>query len=266
MYSFLFDRKSLILLVAGLATAGGLLFVSGLLVGVVWGVPGAAAPPPAAPVIRPVAVSLAKPCPPQAEPEAQPAESDAPAEQWADLDQEEKASGSSAGERSAAPADPVASEASVLPGRGDGMSGLAGADRTTPAGAPAGANEAPSVGPLAQAAPPSSYLEDSTGRAPEPGKPAPEAAAPATQTQPVAASDARFSLQVGAYRQAENSSRAVQELQRLGYDAYVVAEGGRGTLRTVRIGRYADMADAERAAAEFRRREGRAAIVRTQGS
>jgi cell division septation protein DedD len=231
MYSFLFDRKSLILLFAGLATVGGLLFVSGLLVGVVWGVPGAAAPP--APALRPAAVSLSRPCPPatepQAEPEAPPAESDPPAEQWADLD---RSSGSNAAEEPLAP--------------------QAGDERA--ATETAGPPEAPAVPPVAaaEAAP--------TTQTP----PALQAAAPAPP--PAALGDARFSLQIGAYRQAENSARAMQDLQRRGYDAYVVAEGGRGTLRTVRIGRYAEREEAERAASEFRRRERREAIVREMGS
>lgn len=39
MYNFIFDRKSLALLVGGLAFAGGLLFFAGVLVGVNWAVP-----------------------------------------------------------------------------------------------------------------------------------------------------------------------------------------------------------------------------------
>jgi cell division septation protein DedD len=62
MYNFVFDRKSLALLLTGLAFAGGLLFFAGLLVGVNWAVPYetriAALPPP-----PPIPEPLAEPAP-----------------------------------------------------------------------------------------------------------------------------------------------------------------------------------------------------------
>lgn len=65
MFSFVFDKKSLTLLLAGLVTAGGLLFFAGLLVGVSQGLPTGT---PAA-YVRPVPAKQ-RPCP---EPEPAPA-------------------------------------------------------------------------------------------------------------------------------------------------------------------------------------------------
>jgi cell division septation protein DedD len=76
----------------------------------------------------------------------------------------------------------------------------------------------------------------------------------------------RYSLQIGAFREAKNSEKAIQELQTKGYEPYVIEQKGRSILQTVRIGRYADRAEALRAASDFRRREGLEAIVRPIGS
>lgn len=61
MYNFVFDRKSLAMLLTGLAFAGGLLFFAGLLVGVNWAVPYetrvtslSPLPPPPQPLPEPV--------------------------------------------------------------------------------------------------------------------------------------------------------------------------------------------------------------------
>ena len=69
MYSFLFDRKSLTLLICGFVVGGGLLFFSGVLVGVYWSLPygteiqaGAVAPlPRPAPRPAPAPVPAAAP-------------------------------------------------------------------------------------------------------------------------------------------------------------------------------------------------------------
>ena len=39
MYNFVFDRKSMVLLLSGVTVGGSLLFFAGLLVGVSWGLP-----------------------------------------------------------------------------------------------------------------------------------------------------------------------------------------------------------------------------------
>jgi cell division septation protein DedD len=193
MYNFLFDKKSLILLLAGLLTGGGLLFSAGLLIGVQWGLPGGrsvvAAP------LAPRQASYSQPCPPAAAPAYQP-----PA--VADVVEEPE----------------PAPEPVVLEQR--------------------------------------AALEPSPEPSPEPVPLAEPLAAP---IQPAAVT-AAYSLQIGAFRQAENSARVVQDLQSRGYDAYVVGE--RGRLRIVRVGRFADRVEAVRAAADFQRREGMAAIIR----
>jgi len=80
MYNFLFDKKSLFLLLAGMVVAGGVLFFSGLLVGVQWGLPVEAAVAPRAPQVPPKRAAFLpadRPCRP--EPEARPAPAPAPA-------------------------------------------------------------------------------------------------------------------------------------------------------------------------------------------
>ena len=86
MYNFLFDKKSLFLLLAGMVVAGGVLFFSGLLVGVQWGLPVEAAVAPPAPRTprmaqvppkRATFLPADRPCRP--EPEAKPAPTPAPA-------------------------------------------------------------------------------------------------------------------------------------------------------------------------------------------
>lgn len=110
---------------------------------------------------------------------------------------------------------------------------------------------------------------------PEPPAPAPvpppavvQAPAPDPTPPLVPAADgpARYSLQIGAFREARNSEKTIQELQSKGYEPYVIEQRGRSVLQTVRVGRYADRAEALRAAADFRRREGMEAIVRPLGS
>jgi cell division septation protein DedD len=196
MYNFLFDKKSLVLLLAGATVAGGALFFSGLLVGVQYGLP---ADPEPVVISRPAAKLAAdRPCRPAMVP--------------------------------ATPAPvPV----------------------TAPAPAPdlrAAAVPQPAPQP---APPPAPVLQPAVSRIPEP-----------VSTE----GPARFSLQIGAFREARNSEKAIQELQGKGYEPYVVEQKGRSVLQTVRVGRYADRAEALRAAADFRRREGMEAIVRPLGS
>jgi len=237
MYSFLFDRKSLLLMLAGLATAGCLLFVSGLLVGVFYGLPGggppqvAAAPPRALPAAWPAS----SPCP------AVPADSPALAEP-----------GGPPAEEQSAPL--PAEEPAAQPDRPEKWAEAAPAFAAPDPDPVREAENRPEPAPAAVPAP----------RAAEPQERAdldPPAGEPAVRSSP----GGRFSLQVGAFRQAENSARAVEQLIRRGYDAYVVEEGRGRTMRVVRIGRYADREEARRAALDFRQREGQEAIVRTVG-
>jgi cell division protein FtsN len=198
MYNFLFDKKSLVLLVAGMIVAGGMLFFGGVLLGVQWGLPAessnATYVPPSEP--RPTALPASRPCPPAGTPAAAP--------------------------------------------------------RLEPAPAPS-PQETPAA-PLEQRAGIDSEPATEPARLDSPAAPEP------------AARPAAFSLQVGAFREAVNSARVVRDLKIRGYEPYVIEQHGRKVLQTVRIGRYADLDEATRAALDFRRREGMAAIVRPAGS
>jgi septal ring-binding cell division protein DamX len=237
MYSFLFDRKSLLLMLAGLATAGCLLFVSGLLVGVFYGLPGSGPPEVAAasPRALPAAWPSSSPCPPVP----------------ADL----RLRAESAVPRAEARPAPPEDEATASPALPDVAEKWAEA-------APAFA--VPDPDPVRDAETEAEPTAAPGPRAAEPQKLAdlePSARDPAVRSTP----GGRFSLQVGAFRQAENSARAVEELLRRGYDAYVVEEGRGRPLRSVLVGRYADREAARRAALDFKQREGQEAIVRTAG-
>jgi cell division protein FtsN len=203
MYNFLFDKKSLFLLLGGMIVAGGVLFFSGLLVGVQWGLPAEAAVAPPAPRIAPKRAAFVPDRPCRPEPEVRPAPTPTP------------------------PA-PVAAPALKPDLR-------------------VSAEPAPLPIPTPKAMP-------AVARTPEP-------TTPVTPDRP-----GRYSLQIGAFREAKNSEKAIQELQTKGYEPYVIEQKGRSVLQTVRIGRYADRAEALRAASDFRRREGVEAIVRPIGS
>jgi cell division septation protein DedD len=108
-------------------------------------------------------------------------------------------------------------------------------------------------------------------------KPAPAAPAPLLQprrsTRPrpapaplpaaVPTGEARYTVQVGAFSQLENSQATVAELARRGYEPYVVElrSSRGGVLHTVRVGRYPDRGAAARAASDLRRKERMEAIV-----
>jgi cell division septation protein DedD len=216
MYNFLFDKKSLVLLVVGMIVAGGMLFFGGVLLGVQWGLPAesssAALAPPSEP--RPAALPASRPCPPVATP--------------------------------AAPT----REGPAVPGI-----------EPQPAPSP---QEAPAPQPVEQRTAIDPGTDPAVGLAIEHAK---DSARPESPSAPEpAARPAAFSLQVGAFREAVNSARVVRDLKGRGYEPYVVEQRGRMLLRTVRVGRYADLDEATRAALDFRRREGMAAIVRPAGS
>ena len=232
MYTFLFDKKSLVLLLAGAAVLGGVLFFSGVLIGVQWGLPlpgtPAAAPSPAP---RKAAVPAGlRPCRPESVPFAP------------------------APEPAAAPE--LRAEAAPLP--------------APPEVRPAPAPQSLPVESLAREA---QDTQETLARtepeaAPAPTTAEPIMAAPATAmaSAPPAVSagetGGRYSLQVGAFREAKNSEKVIQDLQARGYTPYIVEQRGRSVLQTVRVGRYAGRAEAARAAVDFRRRVGMSAIVR----
>ncbi|MFL6233243.1 MAG: SPOR domain-containing protein [Thermoanaerobaculia bacterium] len=219
MYNFLFDKRSLVLLLAGMGIAGGVLFFAGVLVGVQWSFPIEAAPAaaPARPMPRRAALRAAeRPCKPAPE---------------------------------AAPAAPQPVPLPALFPRAEQKRAA-----VAPAPEPVTVEPAPPA-PVPAPAPAAAAVAVTPAPDPEP-KASPE---PAT-------GPGRYSLQVGAFRDARNSEKVIQDLQARGYEPYVVEQKGRSVLRTVRIGRYADRTEALRAASELRRREGLEAIVRPLGS
>lgn len=193
MYNFLFDRKSLVLMLAGMGTAGGLIFFGGLLTGLQISLPPETLTV-AAPAPRPAALPAERPCTPA--PAAEPPQPSTD-ELWAstDVPQEE--------------AEPVQEPEPAF-------------EEPAPVAQPA-------VMKMAASPPP-----------PMDG----------------------YSLQVGAFRQAANSEKVLQDLRSRGYEPYVIEERGRSLLRTVRVGRYTDRREALRAASEFERSEGMDVIVR----
>jgi cell division protein FtsN len=120
----------------------------------------------------------------------------------------------------------------------------------------------------ASAAPPVEPGDFLSESAPAPA-PAPTVAQAMTRSEPratPAGGPGRYSLQIGAFREAKNSEQVIQDLVSRGYEPYVIEQRGRSVLRTVRVGRYSGRSEALRAASEFRRREGMEAVVRPIGS
>ena len=219
MYNFLFDKKSLVLLLMGAVVAGGVRFFSGLLVGVQFGLPfeggPAAAVRPAVPR-RAALVPADRPCVP--EPLAAPAAPQKNVPEAAPIPEPELRASA------APPVEPEAFLSEPAP---------------TPAPAPTVAQASVQV----------------ITRTSEPRATAVPAGGPG-----------RFSLQIGAFRDPENSEKVIQDLVSRGYEPYVIEQRGRSLLRTVRVGRYSGRSEALRAASEFRRREGLEAVVRPIGS
>lgn len=215
MYTFLFDKKSLVLLLTGTAVTGGLLFFGGVLVGVQWGLPLGSYTAPA-PVVRTASLPAERPCKP--EPEAAPL--------------------------------PIAPVAPATP---------------EPA-APEFEEPEPQTFAAAslprETAPVISAMEEPR---PEPAAAPPVLPEPEPAILMASDSQGRYSLQIGAFRQVENSVKVIQDLQSKGYEPYVIEERGRSVLKTVRIGRFVKRGEALKAASDFRRREGMEAIVRPIG-
>lgn len=224
IYNFQLHRITLILIVALLGVGGGLLFFSGLLVGVSWQLPpaapggglaAAAAQPadgpeavrrevvlPAAPVVTAPAVTMPAVSPPAlaAPAPAPPAAFDFPADPR-----------------------PLSPEAVTVPGE-------------VQSAAPVAATAEASADPL-------------RGLRPE---------------QP----QSGFALQVGAFSQAENTQKLLQELAARGFEPYVVrtATSGSRQVESVRLGHFGSRNEAAAAGSELARAEGiRAFVVRASG-
>jgi general secretion pathway protein A len=77
-----------------------------------------------------------------------------------------------------------------------------------------------------------------------------------------------FSAQVGAFLVKENAEKLVAELAQKGYRPNImeISDYDKKRWYSVRIGEYADLKEASRAASEFKKREGQPAIVTTVDS
>ena len=220
IYNFQLHRITLILIVALLGVGGGLLFFSGLLVGVSWQLP------PAAP-----GGGVASAAPMADAPEAVRQEVVLPA---------------------AAPAAAVPLDRTDWTDR---------TDRTT---LPLGTVPAP-LSPEAVTVPPAAV--------PPAAVPPAVAAAPAPPADPLRGlrpeqPQQGFALQVGAFSQAENTQKLLQELAARGFEPYVVrtASSGSRQVESVRLGHFGSRSEAAAAGSELARAEGiRAFVVRASG-
>ncbi len=272
MYNFLFDRKSLILLVVGLTLGGGMLFFAGVLVGVYWSLPNgttlqaAALPRPALLPARESAPATAPP-PAVSDPgpvamNPEPAGSAAPAGS-AIAEALNEAAGTAA-PAGAASGGPISTEPTIAlptgpapeetPGPIAGTGESIGLPKTSP---PAALQPAPAPPPLAAVKPhparqPSPRLEP----------PEPPSSPAIASSESGESGEGRYTIQVGAYALVANSEETVAALSRRGYAPYVVEiQGARGVLHVVRVGRFPDRGTAARAASDLRRKARMEAIV-----
>lgn len=250
IYNFQLHRITLILIVALLGVGGGLLFFSGLLVGISWQLPKPAADGPIA--------------------AAGGAAADAP--------EATRAVSLPPGFAQAAPAPTVT--APTVTGPAVTAPTVTGPTVTGPA-VTAPAVSGPAVtGPGLSSAPlplspdavriPGRDLADPSGE-PDgepaaPRKPAPRAD-PLRGLRKEQPQDG-FALQVGAFSQSENTQKLLQELAARGFEPYVVRTNTRSSrqVESVRIGHFTSRSEAAAASSELARAEGiRAFVVRASG-
>jgi hypothetical protein len=137
----------------------------------------------------------------------------------------------------------------------DGNQGAAQV-RTASVAAGAASAAAPAAGPRVLADPAAAGLSLDGGPMARPAPPAGEAPAAAGRGAEPAG---EYSIQVAAFSVPANAQRLVASLAGKGYSPYLVELSSR--LRAVRFGHFADRLAAARAATEFRRKEGLAALV-----
>lgn len=292
MYSFLFDRRSMALLLTGMAAGGLLLFAGGVFVGLQLQLQGTE--PVTVAEFRPLGASAAA-APLEPDESATPAQPAAPAEL--------PAPGSEAPAESAPPAEPAA------PAQPPSEPALVIAAAPPVTGTPRPATEPPATELPASALPtpelPATGLPEQTivlareEPQPEPGRAAvrdestPAAAAvPASLPSPAPArtpaipvptvdesvpvlshrelvdeqGEPTFGVQVAAFELRATASRIAAELVRRGWDAYLVpftTPSGR-QMYSIRFGRFGEAAEAYRAARDFERQERMPTLVRLQ--
>lgn len=262
MYAFLFDKKSLAMLAAAALVLVVLIFGSGFLLGVQWGLPTAADEMAARQMPATSAVPAASPEPVSTEPAGT------------------EPLGTEPAGTEPLVTEPMAIEPASPP-----------AKMSFPASAPPIAAQVPLSEPAAPAAgapapiAPSAPVATAPAAAPsaaetsnaEPAEPAAPAPAPSSTPRPAIApiqvaaavmtpGEPAFSLQVGAFAHRENCDAAVAALASHGYEPYVVDLQGRSrVLHTVRIGRYEDREAAAEALAQFRHKERQPAVILPPG-
>jgi DedD protein len=145
---------------------------------------------------------------------------------------------------------------------------------STQASAPSASASAPATPPTTEApevsepettaktpaaTPPPSSTPSAATPAPAPPKTAEPASAPKTSMP--APSSSGWALQVNAFRSRENADKEVAQLKTKGYPAFV-APGQAGGLFRVRVGPYAQRADADRVAARMRQEGMKPSVTR----
>jgi len=107
---------------------------------------------------------------------------------------------------------------------------------------------------LQETTPPVAEIVPPEVKIPEPMAPAPAETAVAKPSTPSPPASTGWFLQANAFRSRENAERQAAQLRAKGYQAAV--SGGPGGLYRVRIGPFADRADANRIADRLRKEEG----------
>jgi hypothetical protein len=92
---------------------------------------------------------------------------------------------------------------------------------------------------------------------------APPAAPPSNEKPQQGTGRARFTVQVGSFKERESAERLEQALSARGYEVHLKREAvpGQGTMHRVRVGRFQDRDDAERFRKRLHPSEGQGSIV-----
>lgn len=264
IYNFQLHRISLILIVALLGVGGGLLFFSGLLVGVSWQLapgavtttaaaegPGAALDGPDAPLAQvQLPADLRAPAAPAYSAPAYSAPTvTAPAFKAPTL---------------TAPAPTVTAPAVTPPTYRPPAFQAPAYPGPSPATMPA------PLSPDAVTIPGREPAADLVATAGEPAAPSPAPAAPAGALRGLKNETPQdgFALQVGAFSQSENTQKLIAELAARGFEPYVVRTATRTSqqIESVRLGHFGSRSEAAAAQTELARAEGiRAFVVRASG-
>lgn len=224
-YDFSFDKKSISFLLVGVVFVGILLFLAGLLTGANWNKPETLA----ASTVKDKSVAALEPTEPT-------------------LPKEPSLREEAALRRDAAAAQPgeaiaPAKQNATVPSLDAARDTAAAADTAPKTAAPKG-NADPVV--ISTAKPPATTSTSS--------------AAPAEEVEKMAT----FSIQVGVFLEEKDAERFVEEMEEKGYapSVFTGSDADNRIWYSVRIGAYADRAEAAQAAASFTKQEKMKAVVR----